>query len=449
MTSSILTNAASGLRLTQTLLATTSRNISHASTEGYTRKLQEAVTGPTGGVVTGSVRRATDDLLTQQLREYSASRAGAETSLAALERIDHLSGDPSRTDSLSGRVSALADSLQQLATDPIAPIGYQDVLEAAGSLARTFQNTYFEISSVSSDAIRAIPTDVAKANEVVERIAAVNREAAAIGIRGGDETDLLDERDRLVSQLSEIMSVRGFTDQRNVLHLYTADNKLLTDEVSFPLSTDLNGNVFSGNSRIYNIGGRIGANQEIFNRVAPAVQQQLDDLAGRLTESLDLAGVPIFNDGGAVAFDPTDPAQLLGYSGRIAVNQAVAADPTLLRGGAATPIGDTTLIVAARQALIGDAHTFTAAGLPTSSTLTLAAASFVGTIASRTATARQDVEGREVAEDLVRSRIAQVSEVNVDHEMTNLIQLQNAYSANARIFQAAQAMLDELMNMVR
>ena len=466
MVSSVLNNAASGLRMTQTLLGTTTRNIINAGTEGYTRKTQQTLTGPAGGVLTGPVRRSTDELLNQQLRTYTAARSGAETLANALERVDRVAGDPQRGDSLSGRMSALSDSLQQLATDPISPLGYQNVISEAESLAATFRESFYELERISRETKTAVPEDVATANGLVERVAGINRQVAAAGSLGKDDTDLLDQRDQLVGQLSEIIGIRSFTDQRNVLHLYTADNKLLADEGAYKLSADIDGNVMAGSEKVHRIGGRIGARQELIEGIVPALNRQLDDLAGRLTSGLataardaELAGrltppltaadVTLFNDGGTVAFDPADPVQAAGYAARIAVHAGVAADTSRLRGGTSTSVGDTSLLVANRQVLVGDAHAFTAAGLPANSTLTIAAATFVGNVSSRTASARDDADGRQVAEELVRSRVAQVSDVSIDEEMSRMIELQTAYAANARVMQTAQSMLDELLNVVR
>jgi len=40
-----------------------------------------------------------------------------------------------------------------------------------------------------------------------------------------------------------------------------------------------------------------------------------------------------------------------------------------------------------------------------------------------------------------------VSGVNVDQEMTNLLNLQNTYAANARVFSVVQQMFQTLMQM--
>ena len=54
-------------------------------------------------------------------------------------------------------------------------------------------------------------------------------------------------------------------------------------------------------------------------------------------------------------------------------------------------------------------------------------------------------EGQQVALASVQSRFAETSQVNVDQEMATLIELQNAYAANARIISTVKEMMDMLM----
>jgi flagellar hook-associated protein 1 FlgK len=56
-------------------------------------------------------------------------------------------------------------------------------------------------------------------------------------------------------------------------------------------------------------------------------------------------------------------------------------------------------------------------------------------------------EGQSIALAAVESRFAEHSGVNVDQEMAQLVQLQTAYGANARVMTAIRDMLDLLMRM--
>ena len=55
------------------------------------------------------------------------------------------------------------------------------------------------------------------------------------------------------------------------------------------------------------------------------------------------------------------------------------------------------------------------------------------------------MEGQQVVQASIESRFAAASGVSVDEELSNLIQVQNAYAANARIVSAVKEMMDLLM----
>ena len=54
-------------------------------------------------------------------------------------------------------------------------------------------------------------------------------------------------------------------------------------------------------------------------------------------------------------------------------------------------------------------------------------------------------EGQQVVVSALEQRMDDVSGVNIDQEMANLLQLQTAYGANARVMTAVREMLDMLM----
>ena len=64
---------------------------------------------------------------------------------------------------------------------------------------------------------------------------------------------------------------------------------------------------------------------------------------------------------------------------------------------------------------------------------------------SRFETAQILDKGQQVAVNSVRGRFEASSKVSIDEEMANLIRLQTAYSANARILTAVKEMIASLM----
>ena len=56
-------------------------------------------------------------------------------------------------------------------------------------------------------------------------------------------------------------------------------------------------------------------------------------------------------------------------------------------------------------------------------------------------------DGQDVVVNSLQARFNQVSGVNIDQEMANLLNLQNAYAANARVASTVKEMLDTLMQL--
>ncbi len=56
-------------------------------------------------------------------------------------------------------------------------------------------------------------------------------------------------------------------------------------------------------------------------------------------------------------------------------------------------------------------------------------------------------QGQQVVVNSLQQRFADQSSVNIDEEMSNLLKLQTAYGANARVMTAIKDMLNQLMQM--
>ena len=56
-------------------------------------------------------------------------------------------------------------------------------------------------------------------------------------------------------------------------------------------------------------------------------------------------------------------------------------------------------------------------------------------------------EGQSVVVQSLQERFNESAGVNIDQEMANLLNLQNAYAANARVLSAVKEMLDQLMQL--
>ena len=144
-------------------------------------------------------------------------------------------------------------------------------------------------------------------------------------------------------------------------------------------------------------------------------------------------------------------SQKRGFAARISLNLAITAKD-LVAMSSTTPAGDQTRPTALLNAL-GAATTFAPVGgigassAPYSGSVTDYLNRIVDVQGSNAESAQRLNEGQQVVQSSIESRYADASGVSVDQELANLVQIQNAYSANARIMSAVKEMMDLLMRM--
>ncbi|GBD46889.1 flagellar hook-associated protein FlgK [Methylopila sp. Yamaguchi] len=163
--------------------------------------------------------------------------------------------------------------------------------------------------------------------------------------------------------------------------------------------------------------------------------------------------LPLFVDAGDAIYSGSLDGgdQRTGFAGRIAVNSAVVDDPALLTAYSSTAAASDS----ARADFLVDALK-TDRGFRTDAGLGGTSSGYSGTIgefaqdivayqASASATATRVSESQSAVVSALQDRYAAKSGVDVDSELTNLITLQTAYSANARVMTAVKEMIDMLL----
>jgi flagellar hook-associated protein 1 len=166
--------------------------------------------------------------------------------------------------------------------------------------------------------------------------------------------------------------------------------------------------------------------------------------------------LPLFTDGsnpisGAIT---AAGSQDIGLAGRITVNSSLLANPgALVAYQASTSVGDPT-----RPNFLLNQLTSATFSYSPSTGIGGTANPFTGTLAdymsqvtsqqSQAAGAATNLQqGQDVVVSALQQRFNSQSGVNIDTEMSNLITLQNAYAANARVMSTIQSMLSTLDQM--
>ncbi|MDB5592729.1 flagellar hook-associated protein FlgK [Enterovirga sp.] len=230
-------------------------------------------------------------------------------------------------------------------------------------------------------------------------------------------------------------------------------------QVAVDLSGGLAGAVATIGSALgpdYAVSNTSGATLRVLNNGGTSAVTALSAQATVTGLASGAPELPFFVDAGwgNAAFTGSFEAgsQLAGFAGRIAIHPGLVADNAkLISYGPSVLAGDTTRPALILDRLTSASRSFSgAAGIGGSSsawtgTVTGFARQVISTQAADATAAASLDEGQQVVLNAVRSRFADQAGVNIDTELTQLIQLQTAYGANARLITASKEMLDLLM----
>jgi flagellar hook-associated protein 1 len=169
--------------------------------------------------------------------------------------------------------------------------------------------------------------------------------------------------------------------------------------------------------------------------------------------------LPLFTDGGSLYTGAITAggSQLTGYAGRITVNPAVIANQSSLTVYSTTPptaSGDTTRADYINSQLTSGSFTYApqtglgSSSAPFTGTITNYMQQFLSLQGNNATNAKQLAQGQDVVVNTLQASYNSATGVNMDTQMSNLISLQNAYSANAHVMAVVQSMFSTLLQAV-
>ena len=224
----ILGTSLSGMLAFQRAMEMTSHNIANANTPGYSRQVAEFSTRPGQGSGNGfigsgtqitTIKRIYDAMLGEQLRTATTSHARFNTLNSLAARIDGMLADPQT--GLNSSMQSFFGSLQDLANDPSSIPSRQAVLGEAEGIVQRFHSLGDRLDQLESEVNQRISASVDDINRLADSIADINDDIVlAAGRTGQPPNDLLDQRDLLVRQLSEQISVTTVLQDDGSMNVY-------------------------------------------------------------------------------------------------------------------------------------------------------------------------------------------------------------------------------------
>jgi flagellar hook-associated protein 1 len=499
-----LTTSSSGLSAQTTVLgdAQTLAQQLNATSQGI-QSLRSNVEQDIGS----SVSQANADLnqiasLNSQLQGLSAN----DPSAATLEdqrddAINDLAGlmDVNAVTDNNNQVSIVTNTGVQLVSGPLAS---QFSFSSAGTLSPTsLYSANPQQNSVGTLTVK-LPNG-SSINAISNSVISSGRIAADIQLRDTTLVQAQNQVDQMAATLSTSLSnvttqgtalpsggpLSGFTvdlsnlQAGNTINLtYTNSSGqqqqvqvvAVTDQSALPLSSPtgtsplvIGVNISGSTSVAAQLNAALGQNQLQFSQTGNTLQAATSSTGNVTINSLSTTttatslangnpALPLFVDAGSpyTGAITGSGSELTGYAGRIQVNPALLNNPSALTVYSTNPptaSGDNTRPNYLVSQLTTATFTFTpqsglgSSAAPFNGTLGDYMQQFLSQQATAATTATNLQQGQSVVVSTLQQKFNSTSEVSIDSEMSNLIALQNSYSANAHVMSVVQSMMSALM----
>ena len=477
---SAFNSAFSGLSAASRTSLLVSENIANALTPGYARRTLNLSSHGQGvpGVLIGGITRHSDPGIVANRRVADADYGIAKVMAEFRTRMTSAVGSSEDPTSVTARLATFEANLITAASFPESAQRLDTVALSARDLAASLSDTAESLRQMRASADRSIGQQVDRLNQALADVQKINVRITSTQSGGGSTASLLDQRQLLVDEINQIVPVNVVERDYGQIALYSNGGAILLDgpaaRIGFTPANDvtpgmtiqngalsgldINGIAVRTDSRYGALtGGSLGAQFEIRDVVAIEAQADLDSVARDLVErfqspGLDAtlpAGAPgLFTDKGAFF----NAANEVGLSGRLQLNAIV--DPTQggeswkLRDGLGTTVPGPT----------GEARFLQALGRALSDTRVLGSGNFgtgamnagqVGSnLLSRFVTASSVAEQRLSFASASKAELTQIElaqGVDTDTELQSLMEVEQAYAANARVIKAVEDMMDTLL----
>jgi len=298
---SLTESAMAGLNIAQAGILTTSQNVAGTSVEGYSRRNANVIMdslAPNSLMLNGSsfavegFTRQYSSLIGGQLLSQQAKSSYSDTLVQYTKSIDGLVAEKSV--GLNTAIRDFFNTLGTYAADPTNKAMAGAITGTANVVAQRMEGMSSLVTQIHSDARSALYDTVAQVNTLLPSLANVNQKIVDGNSPGvsAPSADLLDERDRLLTQLQKLVGGQSLINSDGTatqlvggmpLVERTIPNKVTvnTDQQHVSLTFNLQNGPNKGFlTTVQSLdGGQAGALLELTNNFVPTVQKRLDTIA--------------------------------------------------------------------------------------------------------------------------------------------------------------------------
>lgn len=482
MSSGLFGIARTALLAHQTSLQVVSHNIANAETPGYSRQrpmlsANTPVRMPYGNIGTGvsfdGIERQRDVLLDQSFRSASSLLGESTTRRDLLSQVEGIFGEPADA-GMAASLDQFWSSFSDLATSPGSLSAKAVVQQRGRQLAQLFNDYDTRLTQTREQVTTRLDSLVSQVNQFAEQVAELNGRILTAESTGTVASDLRDQRDLLIDQLSSLAGARAEPQRDGSVTVLLGNSTLVDGTSARPLRlqqdppvpppavmpSDIPVKLTLGNSvdRLAPLAGELKGLVDVINTDVPTLRGRLDTLASSIVSTVNTAHTAGFVFAGATIpgvaagdfFDAgtvTDPvrAGTMKLFSAIELNSANIASS----GDINAPLDNSVAMSLASLRNNTTAVSYTGPGGVTE---TAGFGTFFRTTVTRLGLdvrgSTDDASVRSILVDQADARRQSVSGVSTDEELIQLMRVQQSYTAATKLIKTADEMLQTLLSLV-
>jgi len=236
----------SGVQAHQKALNVTGHNITNAQTPGYSRQMISLKAndplnvypqaGQVGtGVTLAEIQRIRDKYLDSALRDQYTFQGEVDVLAKQLDELQTILNEPSDSN-IRSAIDELFSALEDVNNQPENTPVRVAMVEKAKSLATMINVTNKRLQDNLKSTNTAVADKVFKINSLAKSVADMNLEIAKIQNRQQNANDVMDERDRLLDELSKYVNIEVRDEIQGEMQISVGEHLLVQGNKSFDLT---------------------------------------------------------------------------------------------------------------------------------------------------------------------------------------------------------------------
>ena len=316
-TAALFDSAMAGLQSAQSGMLVTSQNVTGSSVEGYVRRTSSVrVNGlsPSSIDLTGTsfavegFTRYFDNLLQGQLLSQQSKTSYSQALTQSVAPLDAMLTEPAT--SIATALGNFFNAAGSIANEPTNSAYQQSLIGNARLVADRVRGLANTVGQISSNASQALADVLNQANSLTPQLASVNSKIRAAAIPGvaAASPDLLDERDRIVGKLQELVGGSTLINEDGTASYLLNGQHLVDREVANTFTNSTGTSVIRSDMPLTDLRIKTvsldGRNPVYIKLIMPAIAQK-DSYGNPLLSngnSVMLPGQTVLQDGKAGAY---------------------------------------------------------------------------------------------------------------------------------------------------